>query len=341
MASPAQISAIAQSYGAPKWLGDSLGATSVPESGGNSRATSSKGAKGLLQIYPHAWPELDSGGDLYNDDYNIRSALYVISKQGSSAWSRSKTWRGPAVHAGQFNFPLPSGSSKPSSQPQPQLTSGLPGGNTTDQTINQGVATIGDLIALLTDPSKLAAMFAKTSAFFIRIIGRAMWDYCIAPPWHWTERAVDYYYKEVMSDEGEGFYYSNAGIITMLFWGIGYGVLWASVDDDNGYGLARTPRDSMLGRAIQNAQLTTASRKLTKPGDTGKATPNKPTPETSRSTIAQTRTIATNRRRPVTVTTIGGKDDGSGQRTGDTTGGGEAEAVEPQAGRKRVRIQAA
>jgi hypothetical protein len=117
--SPADISKMAQSHGAPKWLADALGATSVHESRGipsGPGSTSNSpggGSRGLLQINPAAWGganHLNLHGNydkLFNPDYNVRAALYVVSKQGSSAWSASGTWRGPAVPAGRFNFPLP------------------------------------------------------------------------------------------------------------------------------------------------------------------------------------------------------------------------------------------
>lgn len=104
--SPAQISAIAQHYRAPKWLADAIGRTSVPESNGNPRAFNSSTATGLLQIRASAWTQL-SAKRLFEPYYNIQSALYVVSQQGSIAWSASGTWRGPAVPKHKFHFPLP------------------------------------------------------------------------------------------------------------------------------------------------------------------------------------------------------------------------------------------
>jgi hypothetical protein len=110
---PAEISKIAQHYGAPKWLADALGNTSIPESGGHVGSISNSaggGSRGLLQINPAAWGELGPASKLHNPEYNIRAALYVMSQQGSSAWSGSGTWRGPrAVPAGEFKFPNPAG----------------------------------------------------------------------------------------------------------------------------------------------------------------------------------------------------------------------------------------
>jgi hypothetical protein len=106
--SPAQIKKIAEACGAPTDLATWLGDTSVPESGGNPRAISPTGeGYGLLQINPKAWPQLAKGGDLFDPVYNIKAALYVVSVQGSIAWSGSGTWRGPPVPPGKYHFPLP------------------------------------------------------------------------------------------------------------------------------------------------------------------------------------------------------------------------------------------
>jgi hypothetical protein len=107
--SAAQVAKIARACGAPadlaKWLGD----TSVPESSGNPRAVSPTGeGYGLLQINPKAWPQLARRGDLFDPVYNVKAALYVVSVQGSVAWSASGTWRGPPVPPGKYHFPLPS-----------------------------------------------------------------------------------------------------------------------------------------------------------------------------------------------------------------------------------------
>jgi hypothetical protein len=181
----------------------------------------------------------------------------------------------------------------------------------------------GGIMDIIRDPAKLGALAAKTSAYFWRLFGKAMWDYAIAPPVHWTERAVDYYYYHIMSGEEEGTYYSYAGIVTMVFWGMGYGILWSTLDD-NGLKAARRPRDSILGRTVQGAQLGAARRKLGKPGATNDETPPKPEPTETTAEIEVVRTVATNRRRAVTVSNNEGTTDDVSNRRGREADTGEA-----------------
>jgi hypothetical protein len=105
---PAEISKIAQHYGAPKWLADALGNTSIPESGGNPNAYNASTATGLLQVQASSHPDIAKGGNLHNPEYNVRAALHILSTEGSIAWSASGTWHDRAVPKGMFNFPDPS-----------------------------------------------------------------------------------------------------------------------------------------------------------------------------------------------------------------------------------------
>lgn len=57
------------------------------ESGFRPDATGGVGEKGLWQIYPKAWPDLDKKYDLYDPVQNSIAASIVARKQGLTAWS--------------------------------------------------------------------------------------------------------------------------------------------------------------------------------------------------------------------------------------------------------------
>jgi hypothetical protein len=57
------------------------------ESGFRPDATGGVGEKGLWQIYPKAWPDLDKKYDLYDPVQNSHAAAIVYRKQGLTAWS--------------------------------------------------------------------------------------------------------------------------------------------------------------------------------------------------------------------------------------------------------------
>lgn len=63
-------------------------ALTIPESGGDpSRTGTRHGEKGLWQIHPPSWPQLDAGGDLYDPCYNAEAAGIVLERQGLDAWT--------------------------------------------------------------------------------------------------------------------------------------------------------------------------------------------------------------------------------------------------------------
>lgn len=57
------------------------------ESGFRPEATGGVGEKGLWQIYPDAWPDLDKKYNLYDPVQNSYAAAVVARKQGLTAWS--------------------------------------------------------------------------------------------------------------------------------------------------------------------------------------------------------------------------------------------------------------
>lgn len=260
------------------------------ESHFNPGAVSSAGAKGAGQFmdYTRARYLQRYGVDAWSrtPDQAVHAVALFLNKEGLARYN-------PGGGQGYINYIL--------GQP---VSADTQNSALVPDAIEGATDDIGTLIHALLHPSELAALLAKTSAYFLRFFGKALWDYGIAPPWHWTERSIDYYFTNIMSGEGEGYYYSYAGIVTMLFWGMGYGILWADADD--GISMARSPRESVLGRTIQSAQLGAARRKLRKPGEVHKDTPNKPEPTESTATVERTRTLKATRRRTVSVTNANG-----------------------------------
>lgn len=181
---------------------------------------------------------------------------------------------------------------------------------------------IGDLVGTLLNFRKLGELLAKVSAWFLRLILRAIWDYCIAPLFHWNERAVSYYYKAFFSwgtRGGKGIYRENAGIITIIFWALGYGILWTSPDSP--LKLANSARQSILGRSVRAVEGKISKRKLVKPKNVKEKTPPKPAPRESVVKVERTKEFSTNRKRPVTVDTTKGSEYDT--RTPKQGGGGE------------------
>lgn len=168
----------------------------------------------------------------------------------------------------------------------------------------------GELVSTLLNFRKLGELGAKATAWFIKLVGKAIWDYVIAPMWHWNERAVSWYFENFFgkgAEEGSGvgyIYRANAGIVTLMFWGLGYGILWTG--PDSGIKPVDNARESYLGRTVKSVEGAVKKRKLVKPSQVKSKTPKKPTPKASSVQLSKTRTFSANRNRPVKVQQHGG-----------------------------------
>ena len=160
---------------------------------------------------------------------------------------------------------------------------------------------------LLFDWKSLGNLAAHAFAWFIKLLAKAIWDYVIAPMIHWTERAVSFYWVNFFgtgTERGSGFGYqlrNNAGGITVLFWSIGYAVLWSD-------GQSLTPtgaHESLLGQSVKSIDGLIARRKLIKPKQVKEKTPAKPEPTESKVPIQRKQTFSVMRKRPVSVHTEG------------------------------------
>jgi len=194
---------------------------------------------------------------------------------------------------------------------------------------------VGDLVSTLLNFRKMGELLAKILAWFLRLIFRAIWDYCIAPIIHWEERAVSYYFNTFFSFSGSqgksGFdriYRENAGIVTIIFWALGYGILWTTPDSP--LKLANSARQSILGRSLRSVEGRVSRRKLVKPKDVKEKTPPKPMPRESVVTVERTKEFSTARKRPVAVDTMKGREyDANQTEQGGATGVTESEIILP------------
>lgn len=177
----------------------------------------------------------------------------------------------------------------------------LVGGGVED--VESAANFLKEMAEVLLNFKKLGALAAQAVAWFLRLILKAIWDYVIAPLIHWNERAVSWYYNNffgVGTEKGSGVGYflrENAMIITAIFWGFGYAILWT-----DGESIRPTEaHETMLGKSVKTAEGKVARRSLIKPKDVDRETPNKPKAKTSTVQIEKTRELAVSRKRPVAV----------------------------------------
>jgi hypothetical protein len=160
------------------------------------------------------------------------------------------------------------------------------------------------LAETVTNFRKLGQLLAEATAWFLKLIAKAIWDYVIAPLLHWTERAVSFYWVNFFgsgTEKGSGIGYTlrnNAGTITILFWSLGYAILWSNGQET---GMV-APHESMLGQGIKGIDGAIARRHLVKPKDVKKKTPDKPKEKVSKVPIEPQGTFSVSRKRPITVT---------------------------------------
>lgn len=179
--------------------------------------------------------------------------------------------------------------------------------------------TAGNIIEDITDSASLISAIMSGnvggisedfSLLFLSLtkdFAMGVYELIWAPVWHWNQRTVMWYGKEVLNPKefgkkGKGQW---AFLWTAAFWGVGYAILW--VDPKTG-GLRAAPvKSSRFHRHIRRVQSTPARRELIKPSKVDQHTPPKPPAKESRAQIVEVRAMATARSRAVTVTQTGGK----------------------------------
>lgn len=296
-------------------------------------------------IHIGAWAEEESFGsraDRLDPVKSTQSAYKRWKADGESFWPAWGNWeRGETEGAG------PDRAAKFMKAAQAAIgrdnsggSGGLLGtaGNAVDDVVG-GITSAEDFLVELAktvlDYKKLGQLAAEAVSWFVRLIAKAIWDYVIAPLIHWSERAVSFYWTNFFStgtEKGSGIGYQlrqNAGIITIVFWSMGYAILWTD-------GTSLSPADaqgSVLGQGVKKIDGAIARRNLIKPKDVEEKTPDKPEPKTSTVTIERTNSFSVSRNRPVKVASSGGEhstgrknnERDKGQRVGKIARPGESQ----------------
>lgn len=204
----------------------------------------------------------------------------------------------------------------------------LPGQNLAEEVVSDAESVgefLGELADTLFNFKKLGALAASAMAWFLKLILKAIWDYVIHPALNWVERATSWYWVNFFGEgvePGSGVGYvlrSNAGIITIGFWALGYGALFTDGTSLSPVGKAS---HTLLGQGFKTAEGKVARRSLIKPSQVKEKTPDKPKPKVSTIPIERAQTFSVGRKRAVSVTsgsaatkvTEGRKSNGSSER---------------------------
>lgn len=174
---------------------------------------------------------------------------------------------------------------------------------------------IADFIRFVLSPKDIAALIARIAAYVLKLYFKAVWDFVVAPILHWHQRAAQWYYTNIMLEQGGQVTVpgpvpgksttlppGGAAFVTLSFWATGFAILWARADGKDGTGLfASKPHRTALGQLIRSAGNSVARRRLIKPGDVKKKTKTKPTPQTSSTQMDEVRRLSVDRPRTVRV----------------------------------------
>lgn len=164
---------------------------------------------------------------------------------------------------------------------------------------------LGELASTLFNFKKLGALAASAFAWFLKLVLKAIWDYVVHPALNWVERATSWYWTNFFGEgveTGSGVGYvlrSNAGIITIGFWALGYGALFTDGTSLSPVGKAS---NTLLGHGFKSVEGKVARRSLIKPSQVKEKTPDKPKPKLSTVPIERAQTFSVGRKRAVSVT---------------------------------------
>lgn len=194
---------------------------------------------------------------------------------------------------------------------------------------------IGESATILKDVltgnvSDLASHFALMGLSLIKDVALGAFDFIWQPAWHWNQRTIAYYNKEMLNPKNSGNGTPNqwAFLWTAVFWGGGYAILWG--DAENGSLKPASAKKARLARHIRTLQAVPARRDLIKPKHVKERTPQKPTPRSSRIPIELTTTMRAQRPRIVRVTDANRREPQTTapKANGDTTSQANVEQTE-------------
>lgn len=157
------------------------------------------------------------------------------------------------------------------------------------------------LVQTLVNPSILGKLVAEASVWMLKTFGKAFYQYIVLPPWHWSERASQYYWNNtVLDSDNSGQGIDQYGlVITAFAWTAGYSILFGKAEQPRS--LSAPSRETPLARTIQSGTNLVARRALTPAKEVEKKTPSKPKQAWSSAELDTLRTLSVERRRPVTV----------------------------------------
>lgn len=189
----------------------------------------------------------------------------------------------------------------------------------------QDASLVGESATILKDVltgniSDLAAHMALMGLSLAKDIALGAFDFLWQPAWHWNQRTVAFYNKEILNPKksGDGSPNQWGFLWTAAFWGMGYAILWGDAESGN---LKPAPaHKTRLARHVRGLQAIPARRALIKPKHVKERTPQKPTPHSSRIPIEQTTTMRAQRPRIVRVTDASRREpESTSEQTNTTT----------------------
>jgi hypothetical protein len=259
------------------------------ESGGDAKVQNSIGATGGLQILLSAHPDVTK--ECAQNPMCAAKVAYRLSDGG-------KDWGPWAASRGTWSKNIRKGADLPIKNGTAEIKGGLAdagkalGGLNPLNSVNDAISAIGAVADIIENPTKLGELVADAFAWWIKLVAKSIYKWVILPPWHWSERAVTYYY-EVQMDDG------TKALITLAFWATGYAVLFAKVEDEPSF--SAKPNQTPLGRSLGTFRNLSKRPKLHSPKNVEKATPVKPNPVVSAVPIGTMRELSASRRRAITV----------------------------------------
>lgn len=159
------------------------------------------------------------------------------------------------------------------------------------------------LIQTIVNPGILGKLLGEASVWILKTFGGAFYKFIILPPWHWTERATQYYWTNVIlgSDTQQSGVDQYGLVITAFTWATGYAILFGKAEKPQS--ITAPARETPLARTYQSGVNAIARRSLTPPKEVEKKTPNKPKPAWSAAELDTIRMLSVERNRPVRVAT--------------------------------------
>lgn len=309
---------------------------------GANPSTSSAGAEGPFQFLPSTWQQWGNGGNIMSVSDSAYAAgryLNYLFNQNGRNWNAAlNAYNGNSGGTSDTSYTASVyklGGNKSSGG----FLSGIEhfgediiGGAFPGLGIAQGwspggkhknpvsafidpIKAIGAIAETILNPAKWGELLANTIAVVLRKVFVAVYKYAVLPPWHWTQRAADYYAINELTITGKpdsNPVLDNKALMTIGFWSFGFVLLWGQVEeqamrDEQGrfvkstkFGIGAKPNQSALGKTISGTIMAAKKTRLKK--DPEKETKVKPRPQVSEVELKINRYMSATRRRAVTVT---------------------------------------